>query len=96
MIVVDGRCLMMSLGSDLWRFLLPCAAASLLLGAGQERFSLDGEEVPFEPIQLWPSPGAQVLGPEPAEPWLESASKGKANKANNKATTPLEVQLAST
>eukprot|EP00435_Cladocopium_sp_Y103_P032424 s1817_g8.t1 len=41
--------------------LVPAGSASST-SSSRERFSLDGEEVPFEPIQLWPCPGGQVLG----------------------------------
>lgn len=41
--------------------LVPARSASNA-SSSRERFSLDGEEVPFEPIQLWPCPGGQVLG----------------------------------
>lgn len=43
-----------------------CKAFRLLpqgSSGSRERFSLDGEEVPFEGIQLWPSLGGHVLGP---------------------------------
>jgi len=31
-------------------------------GSSRERFAIDGEEIPFEPIQLWPTFGGHVLG----------------------------------
>ncbi|CAK9036452.1 unnamed protein product [Durusdinium trenchii] len=48
--------------------LLECKAFRLLpqgSSGSRERFSLDGEEVPFEGIQLWPSLGGHVLGAQP-------------------------------
>lgn len=50
---------------DLWKFFpgewntcdLHCCGIR-----AEERFAIDGEEIPFEPIQLWPTFGGHVLG----------------------------------
>ncbi|CAJ1380071.1 unnamed protein product [Effrenium voratum] len=42
--------------------LLECQAFRVAPSGGEGRFSLDGEEVPFKPIQFWPSTPGRVLG----------------------------------